>query len=58
MIYGCQREVLYVAILMNPLDELHDPGIGLTDWDWVWVIRGVFFDMRVYGGSATAKRIV
>ena len=41
---------------LNPLDESHDSNIGLTEWDGFWVIREVFFDMEVYGGSVAANR--
>ena len=38
-----------MGALLNPLDESHDSDIGLTEWDGFWVIREVFFDMKVYG---------
>jgi hypothetical protein len=35
---------------------LWTPGIGLTGWDWLWLILAVFCDLMHYGGNAYYNR--
>ena len=35
---------------------LYTPGIGLTAWDWMWLVLAVFLDISHYASSAYANR--
>ena len=35
---------------------LWSPGIGLTTWDWVWLIMAVFIDIMHYSSTAYQNR--
>ena len=35
---------------------LWTPGIGLTGWDWLWLIMAVFCDLMHYSSTAYSNR--
>jgi hypothetical protein len=35
---------------------LWSPGIGLTGWDWMWLILAVFCDLMHYSSTAYSNR--
>ena len=35
---------------------LWNPGVGLTGWDWLWLILAVFCDLMHYGSTAYSNR--
>lgn len=32
------------------------PGVGLTGWEWLWVVLAFLLDIGSYGGSAYGNR--
>lgn len=37
---------------------LYAPGVGLTGWDWLWVILAVLLDIQHYAGAYSQRNQV